>query len=484
MRIPDLPVAKNYASFSSQLKQHQMTEHKVVSQSQGTTEQAVFSGSLVSSDNGYTKQDALLKQWNKEGSFNLYDVLNGGKVNLQNPNPSANELKALEEKLQKNGIGTEIDWNDFEFDLKGIGFNVDSPTFYLKPEDFNKKTDYLASRYAAMKDRIQKNFSGAEAEQQLKQLDALHQSAAEELAKGYSEVVGGFLEQNGLSGEKEKIYQSVIDGVNNKAKEYEAYLSSNPDFAKLKGTKEEWLLQDDEYIASLLRGQETASPASTKTDHYTQHDLDILGRYVSELTQWENSSLSMDEERIGLDFAMLSMKTAHLKNEHGISASLDQTLTKMLDGFMNHALDRLDQKLSALRETGAALHDKSGYAALDRQAIWDVYDKTMQHYKASGDIMEAFVHGAKYAAKQSLHKINDGTYRHRNSAFSWTQFFDQNQTPSKPYHSGMSPYESYMIGLNDFQKSLQEGTVRLHTNAISSGLYRTPSAFHFINEEA
>ncbi len=486
MRIPNLPVAKNHASFSSQLKQHQMTEHKVVTRSQGTTEQAVFSGSLVSSDNGYTKHDALLKQWNKAGSFNLYDALNGGKVNLQNPNPSADELKAFEEKLQKNGIGKEIDWSDFEFDLKGIGFDVDSPTFYLKPEDFNKKTDYLASRYAAMKNRIQKNFSGAEVDQQMKQLDALYQSATEELAKSYSEVVGGFLEQNGLVGEKEKIYQSVIDGVNNKAKEYEEYLSSSPDFAKLKGTKDEWLLQDDEYVASLLRGKDvqTVSHETTKTNHYTQNDLDILGRYVSELTQWEDSALGMDEERIGLDFAMLSMKTEYLRKEHGISSSLDHTLTKMLNGFMEHTLDRLDKKLSDLRDKGAALHDKSGYAALDRKAIWNVYDKTMEHYKASGDMMDAFVHGAKYAAKQSLHKMNDGAYRHMNNALYWTQFFHKNQSHSKPYDAGMSTYEKYTMGLKDFQKSLQEGEVRLHTDVMSSNLYGTPAISHFINEKA
>ena len=82
------------------------------------------------------------------------------------------------------------------------------------------------------------------------------ESARDENGTGYSKIVGGFLEQNGLASEKEKIYQSVVDGVNNKSKEYQEYLSNNPNFAKLKGTKDEWLLQDDEYVALLLRGQD------------------------------------------------------------------------------------------------------------------------------------------------------------------------------------------------------------------------------------
>lgn len=449
MRISNLPVAKNNVSYLSSLKQHQMTEHKVISQSQGTTDQAVFTKSLISSDNSYTKHDALLKQWNKEGSFNLYDVLNGGKVNLQNPNPSLEELQSLEQKLQQNGIGTEIDWNDFEFDLKGIGFDIKYPTFYLKPEAFNQKTDYLASRYAAMKDRIEKNFSGEEAIQQLNHLNALYQSATEILAKSYSEVVGGFLEQNGLVGEKEKIYQSVIDGVSKKATEYEEYLSSNSELEKLKGTKDEWLLQDDEYVASLLRGKdvENVSGESTKLDHYTQKDLDILGKYVSGLTKWEDSTLNMDEERIGLDFAMLSMRTENLRKENKISASLENVLNRMLDGFMSHALDRLDNKLSDLRDRGAALKDKSGYAQLDRQAIWNVYNKTMDYYKTSGNIKESYLYGAKFAANQSLQKSGNDTYRHMNNEMYWTQFFDRNH--NNPYDTGMSTYENAISNLID-----------------------------------
>ena len=93
MKISDLQIAKNNAVYSSQLTQHRITENKVTTQSQGTTDQAVFGGSLVSSDNDYTKHDAILKQWNKK-VLSIYTMsLSGGKVNPQNPNPSADDWK-------------------------------------------------------------------------------------------------------------------------------------------------------------------------------------------------------------------------------------------------------------------------------------------------------------------------------------------------------------------------------------------------------
>ena len=57
---------------------------------------------------------------------------------------------------------------------------------------------------------------------------------------------------------------------------------------------------------------------------------------------------------------MLSMKTEDLRKNGGISSSLDSTLHKMLNGFMENSLNRLDEKLSELRNKGAALGDEKG----------------------------------------------------------------------------------------------------------------------------
>ena len=55
--------------------------------------------SLVASDNKKKKKDAILHQWNLEGRFNIYDVMNGNAiVKLPDPNPSDDVLQEFEKK--------------------------------------------------------------------------------------------------------------------------------------------------------------------------------------------------------------------------------------------------------------------------------------------------------------------------------------------------------------------------------------------------
>jgi len=173
----------------------------------------LITASLCASDNDYTKEDAIMKQWNKQGSFNLYDYMNGGKVKLQDPNPSAEVLREFEKQLQTSGIQKEVDWSGLMFDLRGIGFDADAAAYTIGADDFSRKVDYLASRYVAVEDKIKSTTTGDTQAEQLKKLDELYQSALGEIADGYSGIVGSFLEENGVNGEREKIYASIVSGV-------------------------------------------------------------------------------------------------------------------------------------------------------------------------------------------------------------------------------------------------------------------------------
>lgn len=372
MNISHLPIATNLAKPSPALTQLHVSKGTTAVPTEPSQE-TTYEATLISSDKAYTKESAILKQWNHAGSFNLYDVLNGkvSAIKLQSPNPSKEELAAFEKALQENGISKEIDWGDFEFDLRGMNFRSENTGYSLNPDIFNRKTDYLASRYAAMQDKILRNTSGEETEKQMKKLDLLYSEALEIFARDYSEAVGGFLNENGFSEEKEKIYQSVLSGTDKKAEAYAKYLSENPDFTNLKGTADEWLLEDDEYIASLLRehpnippSSQTAVDGSPKTEaaSYTMDELDILGRYTAELSNFDNPSAvyQMDEERIGLDFAMLAMKTDTLSANGKLSRKMEDTLKKLLDGFMNGFLDRMDRQMDKKRAEAHAVSDEKG----------------------------------------------------------------------------------------------------------------------------
>ena len=267
--------------------------------------------SLVASDNDYTKKDAILHQWNLEGRFNIYDVMNGNAtVKLQDPNPSDEVLQEFEKKLQTNGIQKDMDWASLSFDMRGIGFDANAKPNSIKENDFTRKVNYIASRYVAVEYKIKNTTSGDEQTEQLNKLNAVYQNAVNEIADGYTNIVCSFLENNDVEGEREKIHQSILSGVESKIEEYRKSLTDNTTLKALEGTKDKWLLDDDAYVASVLR--ETDTPALQQQQYtennadYTLHDLENLGQYVSSLYDMENnfSVFQMDESRIGIDIAM------------------------------------------------------------------------------------------------------------------------------------------------------------------------------------
>lgn len=483
MNISGVPTATNYAAVQSS-RLTKLSSGLVVKQesaNSGSCQANLITTSLFSSDNDYTKEDAIMKQWNKQGSFNLYDVMNGGKVNLQDPNPSAEVLQEFEKQLQNSGIQKEVDWSGLMFDLKGIGFDADAAAYTIGADDFSRKVDYLASRYVAVEDKIKSTTTGDTQAEQLKKLDEMYRSALSEIADGYSGIVGSFLEKNGASGEKNKIYSSIVSGVESKIEEYRKGLSDNAALESLKGTLDQWMLDDDAYVASVLRksvgGSATVQDKAADAP-YTLSDLNVLGQYASALSSMEkpnNTNIyTMDEARIGLDFSMLAMKTDALRNSGKISDAMSGLLQKTMDGFMQSFLDRLDGQLSANRNVGAAVGDKAGFAALDRNTVWDVYNQTMQQYRGNGDAMQALIKGAEYGASKASAQTVGGAYRYQNNASFWTDFLGKNIGASRlgTYENPDSTFQKYLAAWTDFKNSLGSGdSVRMNLILQSADQY-------------
>lgn len=469
MNISGVSAATNYAAVQSSRLTQLSSESTAVKQ-EGTDfysmQKNLLKRSLCASDNDYTKEDAIMKQWNKQGSFNLYDYMNGGKVNLQDPNPSAEVLREFEKQLQTSGIQKEVDWSGLMFDLRGIGFDADAAAYTIGTDDFSRKVDYLASRYVAVEDKIKNTTTGDTQAEQLKKLDELYQSALGEIADGYSGIVGSFLEENGVNGEREKIYASIVSGVGLKIEEYRKGLAGNSTLEGLKGTQDQWLLNDDAYVASVLRESANTpvnSPAKSADAPYTLKDVNALGQYVSALSAMEKPNntnvYTMDEARIGLDFSMIAMKADTLRNSNSISGTMADLLQKTTDGFMKSFLDQLDSQLSASRKAGVGVGDQAGFAALDRNMVWNVYNQTMQHYRDSGDAMQALIKGAEYGAEKISAQSTDGVYRHQNNNAYWTNFFGKSASRLGAYESPDSTFQKYLTDWANFQSSLIGGKV-------------------------
>ena len=421
--------------------------------------------SLVASDNDYTKKDAILHQWNLEGRFNIYDVMNGNAtVKLQDPNPSDEVLQEFEKKLQTNGIQKDMDWSSLSFDMRGIGFDSNANPNSIKENDFTRKVNYIASRYAAVEYKIKNTTSGEQQTEQLKKLQEVYQNAVNEIADGYTNIVCSFLENNDVEGEREKIHQSILNGVESKINEYRKSITNNDTLKSLEGTEDSWLLDDDAYVAAVLRETDTTQQqqyTENNTDNhadYTLHDLENLGQYVSSLYDMENSFsvFQMDESRIGIDFAMLTMKTDVLQNKGGISKNMAKTIQKIMEGFKENLLNRMDKQLSEKRYEGNVADAQMGFAALNRNIIWNVYDKAMQQYQKSGNVIQALTEGAKYGSQIAKSQYTNGTYRCKNSASYWDSFFEKNTENANAYKDNDTTLQKYLAGWKDFENSLNK----------------------------
>lgn len=209
---------------------------------------------------------------------------------------------------------------------------------------------------------------------------------------------------------------------------------------------------------------------------YTLHDLENLGQYVSSLYDMENnfSVFQTDESRIGIDFAMLTMKTDVLQNKGGISKNMDKTIQKIMEGFKENLLNRMDKQLSEKRYEGNVADAQMGFAALNRTMIWNVYNKTMQQYQKNGNVIQALIEGAKYGSQIAKSQYTNGTYRCKNSASYWDFFFEKNteNTSVNAYKDNDTTLQKYLAGWNDFENSLNK-SVHLNMKLQSVQQYHT-----------
>lgn len=449
---------------------------KYVNEGKGTCGSILNTTSIFASNNDYTKKDAIMKQWNLKGSFNIYEEVSVDK--LQHPNPSDEVLEQFEKELQTNGIQKEMNWSSLSFDFMGIGFDANKPADTIKENDFNRKVDYLASRYVAVEYKIKNTTSGDAQQQQLEKLQQVYQKAADSIAEGYAGIVGSYLEQKDISGETEKIRTSVLRGIEAKIKQYHEVLTEDATSTTLKqmeGTEDKWLLDDDAYVASLLREVSASSITNVlqqdSVECYTLKDLETLGQYISSLSDMEKPSnmesnvFKMDEAHIGFDFSMLAMKTDTLLERGMLSNAMSKTIQKVMNNFMNSFLDSMDKSLSEKRKENILEGDNIGFAALNRNEVWDVYNQTMQYYHQNGDILQAMIKGAEYGAAKVSSQSIYGAYRYKNDDSYWQNFFEKDTTNShlNGYENTDTTFQKYFAGLVDFEKSLYSGKA-VHMN--------------------
>ena len=343
-----------------------------------------------SEQSSYTEEDALLNQYMKQSRIDGY--FDGDtfvrtssepvKLILKNDISKA-DLEKFRGELAEKGLEADIDWQGVKEDFVQIGVGFDNI------ERFEQKADYLASRYAVLKDRIQTQFTGEHQEAELQKLEQIYTQAKEEMANTYAESIGGFFEDLGQSGAAEDMRNSVLALVDQKANAYTDYIEKNGDYVSITDPDKQWLKQDDAYMAAQLRQGAGTLSAETKKQSvneqapYDGNDLSFAGIYAKTLfQQLERPAWNVNEsdEALGQHLAAQYGALKNSAEDAGISEKLSNMLASAFDPFMDRLMDSLNTLIDNNRAWAVEKPWVSGMIRtdyIDRESVYNSFQNAI-----------------------------------------------------------------------------------------------------------
>ena len=331
----------------------------------------------------YSIRDAaegLLKKENFD--FNIFDPtsiqrmqdrVRQGSYTMK---PTDEELSAYLDTLRQNGLDGSVDWTGLTRELEAFKTTT--------PEELEDGLDYLASRYVAARDKLERNYTGEELTAQLAKLEEVYQAGKSGMIDGYTQALQDNL---GLSdsdaqavrdsfstilAEKEEAYRGALKQV------HEAVAQTGPDSV--------WLKDHDAYIASQLRTAGKAGKAGQSEARYSVQDLAAAGKiaqdYQAEI--FGASSCGRDEARLGLNLAMADMKAETMISKGLVSENMASLLRNSRAQGHENALAALDQALARRESNRSSGEPKGTFAPVDRSVFQGIYNATMNAYRQNG----------------------------------------------------------------------------------------------------
>ena len=340
----------------------------------------------------YSVRDAAASLWKKENmSFNLNDPDSierwcaTQKERLQNGistlDPTEEELTAYIDALRENGLDGSVDWSGLGRELGAFKST--------SPEELSDALDYLASRYVAALDKLERNFNGEELAAQREKLEEVYEAGKTGMIDNYTQ----FLRSNlGLSdSDAQAVRDSLSTLLDERVGAYRGALETVYD--PLSGPDGEWLKNHDAYIASRLRAEETSGSSKAA---YSVQDLAAAGR-IAQAYEQEIKYAGKDEAKLALNLAMADMKAEEMIGRGLVSDKMAALLRGSRAQGHQNALDALDQYLARREGSRLSGEPKGTFAPVDSGVFQKIYDAVMGAYRQNGgDVAEAIRAGASY----------------------------------------------------------------------------------------
>lgn len=390
----------------------------------------------------------------------------------------ANPVKIFEKGQNHKPIDNVSDVpGDFLAQLNEEGYSWDEFRFQSAFDiEWGDDLDYilsrLASSYVTVYDQLNSHFSGAELEDHMARLDAAVSKVMSQRADVFAENVGGFLEENGFAGEKDKIYDTIASEYQNKVRQYREFLRNNSDYAKLKGTEYEWLADDAAYMAQELRKAcDTTNASDTLQGQYSLEEISLANRLVQDMTFDGLFDSLGNEESFGLDAGILLLKTQLFAENSRVSEQFADKMTRAVNTSIDHVLDKInDRKLKLYDDP---YYDKERAPVYDKSEIYDISRMMLKLYKEKGSYSEAILACIDYARDKSKGKedINGKVDRYRENYY-WKRFYDNSDCFRQFYYSEgvdrRTAYQKLVDSWNSFAYDISKlNDSRIKTNYMS-----------------
>lgn len=350
----------------------------------------------------YSIRDAAESLWKQETqTFNLKDLSDPTKssdiienmrrqarwdLGINTGETKEEVMSAYIQNLRQNGLSGDVNWSGLSRELEAFKTTT--------PEELADGLDYLASRYVAVLDKLERNYQGEELTAQRAKLNEVYEAGKAGMIDGYTRLLQDNL---GISsGDAQAVKDSFSAILAEKVDAYRGVLEKVHENVSETGADSVWLKNHDAYIASQLRAASTTTQSKAA---YSVQDLTAAGQiaqsYQTEI--FNASSCGRDEATLALNLSMADMKAETMIQKGLIGQNMAALLRGSRAQGHEKALATLDQALSKRESSLAPGEPKGTFAPVDRTIFNGIYNAVMNTYRQNGgDGAGAIRAGAAY----------------------------------------------------------------------------------------
>ena len=326
------------------------------------------------------KSKEFLENWRLQARWDL--GIQGG--------PTKDEvISSYIDTLRQNGLDGAVDWNGLVHELKS--FQATSP------EELEDGLNYMASRYVAALDKLERNYSGEELTAQRAKLEEVYQAGKSGMIDSYTRLLQDNL---GISdSDAQAVRDSFSSILTEKEEAYCGALKQVHESVAKTGPDSVWLKNHDAYIASQLRA--AAAPGQSKAQ-YSVQDLTAAGKIAEDYRAEIDgaSSCGRNEVTLALNLSMADMKAEAMISKGQVSGGMAALLQGSRAQGHANALAALDRALAQRESHRAAGEPEGTYAPVDSTVFRGIYDAVMSaHRQNGGDGAKAIQAGVSAAEK-------------------------------------------------------------------------------------